>query len=179
VTGIPPVSVGGRNVTVALLFAPVALTIIGGSGGPAGVNCLDIASGDGPTALKAAINAVYLFPFVSPVTVTGFGVGLNEISIVTDDIPLVDRIVDTNSFKYKIGLPPSDNGFVYVITAERFPGAIDVKAGGPGTPAGIAVRILEIVDVPMTFVAVTHTEYEEPSVSPVIGILRPVPDASV
>jgi hypothetical protein len=58
VRGIPPVSVGGRNVTVALLFAPVALTMIGGSGGPAGMNGRDISNWDGPTALKAVRNAV-------------------------------------------------------------------------------------------------------------------------
>ena len=104
----------------------------------------------------------------------GGGVGLYEISIVTGDIPL-----ETISFKYKIGLPPVVSGFLYVIIAERFPGVIVIKAGVPGTPAGIAFRILEIGDVPMMFVAVTHTEYEEPSVSPVIGILRPVPDTSV
>jgi hypothetical protein len=78
----PPVAVGEVQLAVACAFPAVAVTLVGGPGGPTGVTLFDAAeAAPVPTLLIAATVNVYAVPLVRAVTVWVVAVELKVVAL--------------------------------------------------------------------------------------------------
>jgi hypothetical protein len=168
VIAVPPLLIGGVNVTVASPLPAVAVPIVGASGTVAGtIGLLGAEAILVPIMFVAVTVNVYVVPFVKPVTVKG------ETPPVAVNPPGLDVTV------YEvIAEPPSLPGGVKVTVASPLPRVAVPIVGAPGTLAGTTELLVEeAILVPIAFVAVTVKVYVTPLVKPVtvIGEEPPVP----
>src|SRR3954464_13067919 len=125
--GLPPVSAGAIQVTVACPFPGTAATPVGAPGTLRGVTGAEGAeAGPVPTTLLAVTVSVYAVPWVRPATVA-----------LVAPMTLAVRPPGEEVTVYPVmALPPLDAGAVQLTLACALPAVAVTPVGAPGTPRG-------------------------------------------